>query len=149
MPLFFFAQENICHYKVDKISKVLKSRILKTDWILLTKDKSLELFFSLNRTGNQKYVVFKLNKNLGCTTNSDENSFARITLSNGEILKLKHFGDTNCNNFSLQARLEKEIIKKLKGSKIKSIRLSGDKNNYNFNLIENSDAFIKNLSCID
>lgn len=149
MPLFIFAQENVCHYKVNKISKVLKSRILKTDWILLKKNKNLELFFSLNRTGNQKYVVFKLNKNLGCTTNYDPKSFARITLSNEEILKLKHFGDTNCNSFYLQGRLEKEVVKKLKGFKIKSIVLSGTKNNYYINYIENSNMFIKNLSCID
>jgi hypothetical protein len=106
MPLFFYAQKDECHYKVDKVNRVLKARILKTDWILLTKEKSTELYFSLNRIHKQKYVVFKLNKDLGCTTSySNNRSFVKITLKNGDVITFKHFDDTYCDDFTLYGRL--------------------------------------------
>jgi hypothetical protein len=149
-PIWFYAQDHICHYKVNKINQIIKARVLKTDWLLLTKDKSSDLYFSLNRTGNQKYVVFKLNKDLGCTTSySNNRSFVKVTLNNGDVITFNHFDDTNCDNFTLYGRLEKNDIIKLRRSRIKSIRLSGTKNNYYINHIENSNAFIRNLSCID
>lgn len=150
IPLFFYSQENTCQYKVNKISTVLKVRVLKTDRILLAKEKTSRLYFSLNRTGNKKYVVFSLDKDLGCMSSQSNNrSFVKMQLENGAIVKFGHFGDEKCEDFTLYGRLTKNDIQKLKRSKIKSIMLSGTKGHQDIYNIENNEAFIKSLSCID
>ena len=150
IPLFFYSQEDTCQYKVNEINKILKAKVIKTDQILLAKDKASRLYFSLNRTGNQKYVIFNFDKDLGCTSSDSSNkSFVKMLLENGDIVKFNHFGDTICEDFILQSRLTKSDIKKLERSRVKSIMLSGTKDYQDIYNVEYSDAFLRRLSCID
>ncbi|CAM1370589.1 conserved exported hypothetical protein [Tenacibaculum litopenaei] len=108
-----------------------------------------EVRIELRKIDNSKFIWFHLNQDLGCAVSyRNRRSFVKVKLKNNQIVSFYHFGDTDCGDFSIVAKLTNSDISKLKKSPIKSIRFSGTKYYHDVKMVTWDTFFIDKLDCI-
>ena len=140
-----------CHYsengfdEFDKVNKKITERynLNEIDFF------KGEIRIQLEKTGNTKYIWFFTYFDLGCASSySNDQSYIKVKLENGDILTFYHIGDIDCGDFTLVSRLTENEIIRLKKSPIKSFRLSGTKYSNDIVGIKWTTFFQDKLDCI-
>lgn len=108
------------------------------------------LYIQLRKIGSEKYVIFKSNSDLGCTSSYKNNqSYVKIKLENNDIVTFYHRSDVDCGDYRLFGRITQSDINKLKKSEIKNIRLVGTKYKKDILVTDFKNIFMKKLDCIN
>lgn len=104
-----------------------------------------DLDIELRKYGNER--IMKANTvGISCVNSS---SFISIKLKNGQIVKLYHFGDIDCDTApSLFVKISESTSKKLSSSPIEIIRVRGSKHYSDIKFITNPSFFMHYLKCI-
>lgn len=142
-----------CHYYKNEIDEFNGTKKIITEIYGLDDYNTGEyrqIGVGLQKVGNEKFIRFYSRKDLGCASSyKNDRSFVKVKLENNQIVSFYHFGDTDCGDFSIIARLTQSDILKLKKSPIKSIRLSGTKYYHDIKKVEWKTFFIDKLNCIN
>ncbi|WP_341221032.1 hypothetical protein [Polaribacter atrinae] len=137
-----------CKYITNGIDDFTNKKVVKTEWHTLeTNDK--DFLIMLRNINNQKSIIITIAKDLGCAVPfKNKRSSVKFKLENDNIVSFYHFGDVDCGDFTIIAKLTDSDEKKLKNSPIKTIRFTGDKYYYDLKDVIWSSFFIDQLDCI-
>jgi hypothetical protein len=138
--LDFYKECDYSQNEYDDFKKVTRKTLYP---YLVCSDLNVELW----KVGENKYADFYV-PGVGCS--SPYNTYISLKLSNGQILKLKHCGEINCNEAPLFRINITQYISLLKKYKIVKIRVEGTQYYRDYEVSGRSQEYIKvKLHCLD
>jgi hypothetical protein len=145
--------KNNCQYEVNEIDK-FDGKIVKISPAYNLHNEfgqgNSGLILRLSKVGEEYLVSFETRYDVGCTSPYSNNlSFVKVKLENGDIITFYHRGDIDCYGFRLFGRLTKEEMARLVKSPIEIIRIQGTDRQYDFDDIVLRDIFQRKLRCIE
>lgn len=143
---------NDCNYKTNKIDEFdgLKKKYTTVYNIVDQSFGASNFSISLRKIGNQRYIKFYTNFELGCSTNNiNRQSYVKIKLVNGDILTFNNIADLNCRDFSIYSTLSLSEMARLKKSPIKTVRLEGTEFYRDIDKVKWNMFFKDKLECIE
>ncbi|TLP75695.1 hypothetical protein [Maribacter sp. ACAM166] len=142
-------EKSECQYVTNEIDKFdnIQKRLTKS-YLISTELDDLRIALG-NYDGKKIFSIGSIH-DLGCTSPlSNDVSFAKIKLENGEIVIIRHNGDLDCGSFGLDGVISSSNYNKLISSPIQLIRLQGTDGYHDYDYFTYKEVLVDKLKCIN